>query len=334
MANEVKKFLDLTGLQEFKTKQDAVNAATYIPLSQRGTANGVATLDNNGLVPAAQLPSYVDDVLSYAQTSAFPAEGETGKIYLAENTGKIYRWAPAADPGEDDPKGSYLNISSAVSTADEAVKLATAHTINGVAFDGTADITINAVDATARIAATEKGAANGVATLDANTLVPAAQLPLATTTTAGAVIVGTNLDVSSGTISVATGTSSAKGVLQVGTNLSVSDGVVSVATATDSALGVAQAGTNIDVSSGVFSVKTGSANDKGVLQVGTNLSVANGVVSVATGTASAKGVLQVGSNISVADGVISVSKTNIEDALGFSIVALTTAEVDTLFPAS
>ena len=44
---------------------------------------------------------------------------------------------------------------------------------------------------------TQKGSANGVATLDANTLVPATQLPAATTTTKGAVIVDSTISSSS-----------------------------------------------------------------------------------------------------------------------------------------
>ena len=47
------------------------------------------------------------------------------------------------------------------------------------------------------IATTQKGVANGVATLDANVLVPAAQLPAATTTTKGAVIVDNSISSSS-----------------------------------------------------------------------------------------------------------------------------------------
>lgn len=47
----------------------------------------------NGKVPAEQLPSYVDDVSEYASVSAFPAEGETGKIYVALDTGYTYRWS-------------------------------------------------------------------------------------------------------------------------------------------------------------------------------------------------------------------------------------------------
>jgi len=303
---ETKKFVSLENLGYFKTKQDALNAATYVPLAQKGVANGVATLDANGLVPAAQLPSYVDDVLEFASLEAFPAEGEAGKIYVDQATGKIYRWSGSA----------YINISSAVSTADEAVKLATARKINGVDFDGTADITINAEDATPRIPTSEKAAANGVATLDANTKVPVAQLPLATASAAGAVIVGSNIDVTDGTISVKTATASDKGLVQVGDNITVTNGVISIAKASTEVFGVAKAGTNIDVADGVLSVKTGSATDKGVVKVG--------------------------DNISVADGTISLTATNVTDALGFTpldaadevqLEGLTNAEIDGLFSA-
>jgi hypothetical protein len=58
-----------------------------------GVAGGLATLDGSGLVPSTQLPSYVDDVLEYANLAAFPATGETGKIYVAIDTSKCYRWS-------------------------------------------------------------------------------------------------------------------------------------------------------------------------------------------------------------------------------------------------
>lgn len=50
----------------------------------------------DGKVPASQLPSYVDDVLEYANTAAFPATGEAGKIYVAMDTNKVYRWSGSA----------------------------------------------------------------------------------------------------------------------------------------------------------------------------------------------------------------------------------------------
>ena len=58
----------------------------------KGAVNGVAELDSSGKVPSAQLPSYVDDVIEAASTSAFPATGESGKIYVALDTNKTYRW--------------------------------------------------------------------------------------------------------------------------------------------------------------------------------------------------------------------------------------------------
>ena len=64
-----------------------------IPASQKGQANGVAELDSTGKVPAAQLPSYVDDVLEYDNQAAFPETGEDGKIYIAEDTNLTYRWS-------------------------------------------------------------------------------------------------------------------------------------------------------------------------------------------------------------------------------------------------
>lgn len=53
--------------------------------------NTKADLDG-GKVPAWQLPSYVDDVLEFANLASFPATGESGKIYIAIDTNLTYRW--------------------------------------------------------------------------------------------------------------------------------------------------------------------------------------------------------------------------------------------------
>lgn len=60
---------------------------------QKGQNNGLATLDGTGKVPSAQLPSFVDDVEEYANLAAFPVTGENGKIYVALDTNKTYRWS-------------------------------------------------------------------------------------------------------------------------------------------------------------------------------------------------------------------------------------------------
>ena len=114
MANVTKPpILDGTG-QTIKQKLSEILAAlqssggSYIPLSQKGAASGVAELDANGKVPSAQLPAYVDDVLEYASLSNFPATGESGKIYIAVDTNKSYRWSGS----------TYVEISSSLALGE------------------------------------------------------------------------------------------------------------------------------------------------------------------------------------------------------------------------
>lgn len=78
--------------------------------SEMGAALGVATLDEAGKVPAAQLPSYVDDVIEAASLSGFPAEGEGGKIYVALDTNLTYRWSGTA----------YVEISQSLALGETA----------------------------------------------------------------------------------------------------------------------------------------------------------------------------------------------------------------------
>lgn len=78
-----------------------------IPSNQKGVANGVASLDQDGKVPSSQLPSYVDDVLEgYLNDGQFYVESahttqitaESGKIYVDLTDGKniTYRWSGTA----------------------------------------------------------------------------------------------------------------------------------------------------------------------------------------------------------------------------------------------
>ena len=64
--------------------------------SLKGAADGIATLDSSGKVPSSQLPSYVDDVLEYANKASFPTKGESGKIYIDKETNLTYRWGGTA----------------------------------------------------------------------------------------------------------------------------------------------------------------------------------------------------------------------------------------------
>ena len=66
---------------------------TYIKVTTKGVANGVAPLDATGKIASSYLPSYVDDVLEYTNRDSFPTTGETGKIYINISDGKTYRWS-------------------------------------------------------------------------------------------------------------------------------------------------------------------------------------------------------------------------------------------------
>lgn len=89
----------LTNITSGSTTGDAVeydqmNTAlgTKINSSEKGAASGVAPLGSDSKISSIYLPSYVDDILEYANLAAFPATGETGKIYIALDTLKGYRW--------------------------------------------------------------------------------------------------------------------------------------------------------------------------------------------------------------------------------------------------
>lgn len=71
----------------------SINLSHLIPDSEKGAPEGVAELDENGLVLASQLPSYVDAVEEHDSLSDFPVTGESGKIYVAIDTNLTYRWA-------------------------------------------------------------------------------------------------------------------------------------------------------------------------------------------------------------------------------------------------
>lgn len=77
--------------------QDVINAELYAASGDIegmiGQPDGIAGLGSDGKVPSSQLPSYVDDVLEYDNQSAFPKPGESGKIYVAKDTNKTYRWS-------------------------------------------------------------------------------------------------------------------------------------------------------------------------------------------------------------------------------------------------
>ena len=137
------------------TKEDVglgnVTNDAQVKRSEMGVAGGVATLDASGLVPAAQLPSFVDDVLEVANYDALPGTGESGKIYVTLDTNLTYRWSgtqyveisKSLALGETDStayagskgKANAEAIAAIVDGTTTVAKAADANTVNGLTVE-------------------------------------------------------------------------------------------------------------------------------------------------------------------------------------------------------
>ena len=65
-------------------------------INSKGAPNGLASLNESGVIPSTQLPSYVDDVVEVAAFSNLPSKGESGRIYIVTSTNTQYRWSGTA----------------------------------------------------------------------------------------------------------------------------------------------------------------------------------------------------------------------------------------------
>lgn len=65
-------------------------------IDSKGAPNGLASLNESGIILSAQLPSYVDDVIEVDTFSNLPGTGESGKIYIVQDTNLTYRWSGTA----------------------------------------------------------------------------------------------------------------------------------------------------------------------------------------------------------------------------------------------
>lgn len=90
-----------TSVVDKQTKIANIEVPTYLSdltddmqvLTRQMLGATVASLDTNGKVPSNQLPSFVDDVLEFDTLTDFPDAGEYGKIYVAIDTNKTYRFS-------------------------------------------------------------------------------------------------------------------------------------------------------------------------------------------------------------------------------------------------
>ena len=96
---------------------DMPAGASLIECSAKGTDIPYLV---SGVIPATQLPAYVDDVLEFPALANFPATGEAGKIYIDASTGKTYRWNGTGY--------TEISASAGVTVQDEGSVLTTAAT--------------------------------------------------------------------------------------------------------------------------------------------------------------------------------------------------------------
>ena len=146
-----------------KSQMDA-SLGLLQPSAEKGAVNGYAPLGADAKIPSAYLPSYVDDVLEYANLVAFPATGETGKIYIALDTNRSYRWsgsvyAQIIGGTVDSVNGltgvvtlnkSHIGLGNVDNTADNVKSVSSANTLvtgrtftigsTGKVFNGSANI--------------------------------------------------------------------------------------------------------------------------------------------------------------------------------------------------
>lgn len=94
-----------TSTNPLQNKAIAAVLAAKVSLASVGKPRGIAELDENGVVPSSQLPSFVDDVVEgYYYNGKFYKEsthstvitGESGKIYLDLATNLSYRFGGTA----------------------------------------------------------------------------------------------------------------------------------------------------------------------------------------------------------------------------------------------
>ena len=92
------------------TSGNVTTALGFTPenAANKGAASGYAPLDATSKISSTYLPSYVDDVLEYANLAALPVTGTAGLIYVTVDTNKTYRWSGSA----------YVEISASPGSTD------------------------------------------------------------------------------------------------------------------------------------------------------------------------------------------------------------------------
>ena len=152
---------------------------SYVPATQKGQANGVATLDGTGKVPAAQIP--VGSIVTEATTSTagiIQLAGDLSGTYDAPRVPALsdkYQLPAGGIPASDlsSDVQTKLNTGGAIGDANATTKglVQLAGDLSGTASAPTVP------GLAGKVSASALGAVNGVATLDSTGKLAAGQIP-------------------------------------------------------------------------------------------------------------------------------------------------------------
>lgn len=188
----------------------SVTLSTSQPTSEKGQANGYASLDNTGRVPVSQLPTaagtigginvaisgqttgqvlryngvqFVNATLVPADVSGLPVALNTKQDTSARGVVNGYAGLDASGyvPLANLPSGLLTNVAVSGAVAGHVLRWNGAQFTN--AFLGVADVSGLQAALNAKQTLSEKGGANGYAGLDSGGRVPTAQLPANLVTT-------------------------------------------------------------------------------------------------------------------------------------------------------
>ena len=202
-TNAWKKLLDEDDANNYVSTSTTINGknltssitlySTDIPVSSTDATTLKTYIDNLDITITGAASTIKDDDLTQNRAVISDADG---KIAVSDVTATELSYLDGVTSSIQTQLNNKVEKLSTSITA--ATKCKITYNSNGLVTAG-ADLTTSDIPdlSGTYIATTQKGVANGVATLDANVLVPASQLPAATTTTKGAVIVDSSISSSS-----------------------------------------------------------------------------------------------------------------------------------------